>query len=89
MRCRPCGAPRNPNAERCEYCQSWHEARNRGPLPYNFNATISQEVSREGWQALRNAQDQMEANDAQYQIQRSCLPGLGRSLVGYYMRGII
>lgn len=27
MRCKPCGAPRNPSADRCDYCQSWHEVK--------------------------------------------------------------
>lgn len=61
MRCKPCGAPRNPSADRCDYCQSWHDLKNK----FGRMAVDEYNVARN----IQQAQAQMMANDAQRQIQ--------------------
>lgn len=82
MRCKPCGAPRNPNAERCDYCQSWHEG---GPRQSGggFLGRVSLAVHNpEQAQFQTQMRAQMMAQDASYQLQRSHMAGMANAYAG-------
>lgn len=41
MRCRPCGAPRNPSVNQCDYCQSYHESVENVGLAAEYDPRVS------------------------------------------------